>query len=39
MFERRRKQYNDREGLSVGSERAVTGTETIHSTFVILNIL
>jgi hypothetical protein len=39
MFERRSKQYNGREGLLVEWERAVTGTEHIHSTVISLNIL
>jgi hypothetical protein len=39
MFDRRGKQCNDREGRSVEWERAVTGTEHINSTFIILNIL
>jgi hypothetical protein len=39
MIERRGKQYNNREGSPVEWERAVTGTEPIHSTFIILNIV
>jgi hypothetical protein len=38
MFERRSKEYRDREGRSVDCERAVTGTEPIHSTLIILNV-
>jgi hypothetical protein len=38
MFERQSKQY-DREGWSVEWERALIGTEPIHSTFIILNII
>jgi hypothetical protein len=39
MSERRGKLYNDRECRSVEWERAVAGTEHIHSTFIILNVL
>jgi hypothetical protein len=39
MFEMQSKQYDDREGLSVEWEMAVTGTEPTHSTFIILNVL
>jgi hypothetical protein len=38
MFERRSKKYNDTEGRSLEWERVVTGTEHMHSAFIILNI-
>jgi hypothetical protein len=37
IFEKLSKKYNDRKCRSDGWERAVTGTEHIHTTFIILN--